>query len=124
MTYCTTTTARPIVCPSCHAVTNRKDISHLNIAQTILNYFQIDREKVFSKSRKRAQKDCRFFIIYFVRKYTELTLEETGKLLPGESGNGLDHTSVLHAVKNITDWIKHDEYVRRHYYNLVNIFEG
>ncbi len=124
MTYCTTTTANQIINPSFQTTTKKKDISHLKIIQTVLNYFKLDKEKVFTTCRKREEKDCRFFIMYFLRKNTELTLKDVGKLFPGKTGKGLDHTTIIHAVKTINDLLKNNEEIRRHYYNLVKIFEG
>lgn len=94
------------------------------IIETILIYFELPEYKVFSKRRKRELVDCRFYIMVFLKKYCKMSLENIGKKFPGDKDKGLHYTSVMSGIQTINDLIKNNEYVRRHYYNLVNIFEG
>jgi len=125
MNYCTTTTSdTKIIYPCFQTAAKKKYINHLKIVQTVMNYFKLDKQKVFTTCRKREEKDCRFFIMYFLRKNTQLTLKDVGGLFPGKTGKGLHYSSVIHAVKTINDLLKNNEEIRRHYYNLLNMIEG
>lgn len=73
---------------------------HEYIEHLVLDFFKKTKEDVISRSRARETTDCRHIIMFLCRRYTAKSLKDIGKIY------GRDHTSVIHAerqVKKIMD---------------------
>jgi chromosomal replication initiator protein len=79
---------------------NVKFISKDKIIQTIESHFDTTIEDMASHSRKRTVAYPRQMAMYFLVKYTQLSLEAIGDIF-----GGLDHTTVIHASRGIRDWM-------------------
>lgn len=60
-------------------------------------------------TRKMPYPEVRFMAMFFIRKYTRKSLSKIGKMFDK------DHASVLHACKQMGDWIDTDERIRNMY---------
>ncbi len=78
-----------------------------HIIQLVCDYFEIKREDLLGKSRQKRFVKPRHIAQYLTRKFTNLSLPEIGKKI-----GGVDHTSVLHACRRITEDMEKDENLR------------
>lgn len=69
------------------------------IIKSVCDYFQITRENIKGRNRKRDVVTARHIAMYLLRNKTDLTLLNIGKKLYR------DHTSVIHAMRKINDFI-------------------
>ena len=67
----------------------------LFIIQVVFNYFGVPIELKDSKTRKSEKVAACQFSMYFLRKYTRLSLSETGALFLK------DHATIIHACRKI-----------------------
>ena len=78
--------------------------------QTIKNiveeYYSI---QITNTVRKRNYVEARAIYFTLVRKYTRLSLEAIGKTV------NKHHSSVLHCVRELQEWVKYDSRVRSDY---------
>jgi chromosomal replication initiator protein len=78
------------------------------IMEKISNYHKIDIEALKSKSRKREKVFARQMCIYFMKKFTRMSLSSIGQKLGGR-----DHTTAIHSIKAINDLIDSDPEIKR-----------
>jgi chromosomal replication initiator protein len=71
------------------------------ILSKISEHFNISVQDIVSPLRKRNIVVARYWAIWFIRSYTDLSLKHIGRLL----GNR-DHTSILAATQKVYDQIK------------------
>jgi hypothetical protein len=64
--------------------------------------------QMYSKTRKREYVEARHLAMFFIKKYTSLTLTKIGMLFGGR-----DHTSVLAALERVNDLQFYSEYKLR-----------
>ena len=72
------------------------EISIDYIQKVVCDYFKVPVSEIFSASRKRTIVQARQVSMYFVKKYTELSLAQIGT----ECGDK-DHATVLHACRTV-----------------------
>ena len=70
------------------------------IIENVCNYFNLETVDLESKCRNRNLVVARQLAMYFIKKYTNLTLLKIGQLF----GNR-DHTTVIHSINTIEDFI-------------------
>ncbi|HEY4337337.1 MAG TPA: helix-turn-helix domain-containing protein [Puia sp.] len=68
------------------------------IIDTILDFRGHEREKVFSKSRKKELVHTRRLVSWFLRKKTTISLKRAGEIIGGK-----DHTTVIHHMHTLKD---------------------
>lgn len=73
----------------------RREVSFEMIAETVADYFNIDSELLYGKTRKREISDARQVVMYLAKKHTQLSSTNIGMRLMR------DHATVLHAVKQV-----------------------
>ena len=71
------------------------------ILRETARYYMISTEDIKGKSRIRDTATARQVSMYLMRKLTDLSLENIGKEYKGQSGRGMDHSSVLNSVQKI-----------------------
>lgn len=93
-----------LTCPCCgHQFEEPKPdvknqyLTALNIIDACIDYFDITRTSLLSKTRKKEVSACRHVAMYLVRKYTRYSHEKSGKLF------NRDHTTVIHAERRVRD---------------------
>ena len=85
-----------------------------NIQRTVSEYFNIRVTDLGSKSRRRSLARPRQIAMALARELTQHSLPEIG-----ESFGGRDHTTVLHACKQIKDLRERDPKIKEDYDNLM-----
>lgn len=76
----------------------KKKITVQRIQDTVSDFFHVKKELIQSASRKREIVQARQVTMYFIKKYTELSLSQIGV----QVGNR-NHATVLHAFNTVKD---------------------
>ncbi len=79
----------------------KRDISVDKIAELVAKYYNIPKEKLSEKTRKRDIVQARQISMYLAKKYTKTSLSTIGRKI----GNK-DHSTVLHSYKVVSDLLK------------------
>ena len=78
------------------------ELTSMGITELVSDQFKLSLEELRSKSRKRAIAFPRQVAMYLCRKHTQETLAEIGKVFRR------DHSTVMHAVKVVSDLNRRD----------------
>lgn len=79
------------------------------IKRVVCSYLGLQQILIISRGRKGHIVEARQMAMYFIRKYTRLSLKQTGM----EFG-GLDHSTVIHAVHSVNNTLSYDKlYIRK-----------
>ena len=80
----------------------------------IVEFCETKKEKVFNGRRLVSVVLLRHIIIYFLRKYTQLSLTDIGRLVsPAQRGKHQNfHSNVLCSIKKIENWCLTDQQLR------------
>lgn len=73
------------------------------IQRITCQYFNIPEDQVRAKTRKQEVVQARQVAMYFCKKYTNHSLKTIGLHFGGR-----DHTTVIHAIKNVEDFVEVD----------------
>lgn len=90
-----------------YAKSINREITIEMIQKTVCEYYNITPEELKAKTRRREIVQPRQIIMYFAKKYTKASLQTIGAMCGGK-----DHTTVLHACRNIKDLEQTDKKVR------------
>lgn len=82
---------------------NSREITPKMIVDETAKYFGLQSEDIMSTDRSRTVVNSRQIAMYLCRELTELSLPKVG-----EAFGGRDHTTVMHAVKKITNSMNED----------------
>ena len=96
-----------------------RSISIENIQKTVADFYRVKVPELFSKKRTADLVKPRQIAMYFTKELTSLSLPEIG-----ESFGGRDHTTVLHAVRKITENRKTDTQLNHELHVLDQIIKG
>jgi len=94
-------------------------ISLENIQKTVADFYRVKVTELFSKKRTADLVKPRQIAMYFAKDLTSLSLPEIG-----EAFGGRDHTTVLHAVRKITEARKNDQQLNHELHVLDQIIKG
>ncbi len=86
-----------------------KEISIEKVQQTVCEYFNITRENLLSKSRKRQIVQARQIAMYLSRIKLNCSLTTIGAELGGK-----DHATVMHACSTVSDLMETDKTFRKY----------
>lgn len=79
------------------------------IRRVVCSYLGLPEMVIVSRGRKGYVVEARQMAMFFIRKFTRLSLKQTGM----EFG-GLDHSTVIHAVHTVNNTLSYDKlYVRK-----------
>jgi chromosomal replication initiator protein len=82
---------------------NQKSVTIETITKTVANYYKIPLGDIRGKAKTKEVALPRQVAMYLVSKMLKPTLKENGHYFSGR-----DHSTVLHAIKTISDRIKND----------------
>ena len=94
-------------------------ISLENIQKTVADFYRVKLPELFSKKRTADLVKPRQIAMFFAKELTSLSLPEIG-----EAFGGRDHTTVLHAVRKITEHRKTDTQLNHELHVLDQILKG
>ena len=94
-------------------------ISIENIQKTVADFYRVKVPELFSKKRTADLVKPRQIAMFFAKELTSLSLPEIG-----ESFGGRDHTTVLHAVRKITEARKSNNQLNHELHVLDQIIKG
>ena len=78
------------------------------IIQETSHFFSLSSEDLRGRGRTRNTATARQISMYIMRKLTTLSLIDIGKEYGGKTGDGMDHSSVLSAIRKIEEQMKDD----------------
>ena len=67
------------------------------VAQTVSDFYNIDPEQLFTKTRKREISDARQMVMYLAKRHVKMPVTAIGTRL------SRTHATVLHACRNIEE---------------------
>ncbi|MDE5745368.1 MAG: chromosomal replication initiator protein DnaA [Paramuribaculum sp.] len=76
---------------------NVRQLNFEIITQEVSNYYKIEPDQIFTKSRKREISDARQMVMFLAKKHTKMPLKAIGTRLDRT------HATVLYACKNIEE---------------------
>lgn len=82
---------------------NKKPVTFEMIVETVANFYDMDSELLYGKSRKREISDARQLVMYLAKNNTQLSSTNIGMRL------SRNHATVLHACKQIEQRISIEE---------------
>jgi chromosomal replication initiator protein len=85
---------------------NQKNVTIESISKNVANYFKIPIGDLRGKAKTKEVALARQVAMYIISKMLRPTLKENGYYFSGR-----DHSTVLHAIKTITDKIKTDPHL-------------
>ncbi|MDE6998510.1 MAG: chromosomal replication initiator protein DnaA, partial [Oscillospiraceae bacterium] len=74
-----------------------------NIIKEVCRYFRIEEDQIRGPSRSRDILNARQIAMYLIRRMTNLSLDDTGKLFGGR-----DHSTTLNGVTKVENKMKND----------------
>jgi hypothetical protein len=77
----------------------------LVIVETVCKHFEVNKDAVLGKSRVAHHRNARHVIMYLLRDYLKMTLKDIGNYM------NRDHTSVIHALRNIEGYIQTKDWI-------------
>lgn len=100
------------------AVQNRQ-VSLENIQKTVADYYKIKVADMFSKKRTRIVARPRQIAMMLAKELTQLSYPDIG-----EAFGGRDHTTVIHAVRTITELKANDTQIGRDFSLLMQMLKN
>jgi len=79
------------------------------ILNKVSNYFEVSEDKILDQNRAQRVKEARFVFSYLSRRYTDASLPTIGRFIKK------DHSSIIHQVKAVSNWIETDTRFRIKY---------
>ena len=82
-------------------------VSPLDIVDVCCSYFGVEKEYVFTRSRKSEKVMVRQIMQYLMHSYTTMTLVDIAEYFKfhGSIGN---HSTVIHSIKNVKDRMEYE----------------
>ncbi|MEX2514571.1 MAG: chromosomal replication initiator protein DnaA [Candidatus Paceibacterota bacterium] len=84
-------------------VSSQKVVNIEDIIQTVSNFYNIEEEKIYSKTRKREIVKPRQVVMFILREDFSFAYPAIGEKIGGR-----DHTTVIHSYKKIKEELKTD----------------
>lgn len=84
----------------------RRKVNFEIIVNEVSNFYEIEPDAFFTKSRKREISDARQIVMYLTKKHTEMPLTAIGRRL------GRSHATVIYAIGNIEERLEYDKNLR------------
>lgn len=78
------------------------------IVNAVINHYKLIDDEIFKVTRKREIVFSRQVAMYFLKKYTVLSLAEIGKIF-----NGKDHATVLYSAKTVENLMQSDKNIKQ-----------
>lgn len=93
--------------------TPEKEIGIGDIQKMVCSYFKIDYDKLQSKTRTGDVVNARQIAMYLAKKFTKCSLKTIG-----DHFGKRDHTTVIHSVQKVEDFLKTDEKYRESFLEI------
>lgn len=91
------------------------DVTDDLILRVTCEYFNTDTKLIGAKTRKHEIVLPRYIVFYLTFKYTRLNKSDIGRKY------NRDHTSVIHALQSVDDWLDVDDVFKSHVNAIKNI---
>lgn len=94
---------------------SRKQINFEIITEKVGEYYKIDPEKIFSKSRKREISDARQMVMYLAKKHTNMLITTIGARF------SRNHATVIYAINNVDQRLKIEKKLQEEISKIENL---
>ena len=84
------------------------------IIDAVLNVYSVEFAAIDNRNRKREVKEVRQVIMYFLAKFTKLTLMDIAKCFTER----FDHSTVIHNRDAVSDWLTTDDELYEKYLKI------
>lgn len=91
---------------------------YMDCIKKICDFYGVEKEKFFTKTRKREVVRCRQVAAYVFKKYTRESLKNIGCTISPD--NPFDHTTVIHSVKTVLDDMATNDKFKNEVYEIVS----
>jgi chromosomal replication initiator protein len=88
------------------------------IKRVVCSYLGLQQSLIVSRGRKGHIVEARQMAMFFIRKYTRLSLNQTGM----EFG-GLNHATVIHAVQTVNNILTYDKLYMRKFKDVEHLIK-
>jgi len=106
------------ICETCGQIII-KHTKQQDVIDAVLTYFGLDFHYLKVRGRERRRVYPRQVLMYLLRKNTQLTLDEVGKIFRiSDKVLPMDHTTVMNAVHTIENLMFSDPVVMGQIFNL------
>ncbi|GAB4403246.1 MAG: chromosomal replication initiator protein DnaA [Microscillaceae bacterium] len=110
--------AKDIVEKIVQSAAENREISIDAIQKAVSQYFAISIEELKAKTRKKEIVTARQIAMYFAKEYTGFSLKSIGYHFGGR-----DHSTVIHAIQTVNDYIKERREFKAHVDDLRKLLE-
>lgn len=93
--------------------TQEKELSIAEIQKMVCQFFNVPYDKLQTKDRKADVVNARQIAMYLAKKFTKSSLKAIGNHFGGR-----DHTTVIHSVQKVDDYINTDELYRERFLEI------
>ena len=97
----------------------RGDLEPRKVIDAVAQVFKISVEKILSADRSRNVAEPRHLAMYILREDAKISLPQIG-----EAFGGRDHTTVMHAIKKMSELLKHDDRLQTIHRQVRNLLYG
>lgn len=94
--------------------TSKKQITFELIVETVSDYYNINSDSIYGKSRKREISDARQVVMYLAKEMTQLSSTNIGMRL------SRDHATVLHSCRMVKERVSIEKKLQEDIENLTN----
>ena len=95
----------------------KKSVSVKEVVKIISNFYNIDEESIYEKTRRKEVVKPRQIIMYLLRKDFNISYPSIGEKLGGR-----DHTTVIHSCKKIRDELKDNNLLEQELKQIRSMF--
>lgn len=103
-------------CVNVEPIVNGKRAFAQQIIKTVCRYQGISEEQINTRTRKKEIVYARHLAIYLIRQHTKMGLKDIGMQFGDLM---LDHTTIIHSINTLNNWIETEEEVRQNVQKLL-----
>lgn len=99
---------------------NKQDIKLEDIADVVCNYYKITRPQFEGQRRYRFLAEARQMYCYIAKK----EIESSSLRIIGKRIGNKDHSTVIHSIKKIDNFLTFDKKIQREYNEIMEIINA
>jgi chromosomal replication initiator protein len=97
---------------------SKKSVSISEVVKTVCEYYNIQQNFIYNKTRRKDIVKPRQIIMYILREYFDVSYPTIGEKLGGK-----DHTTVIHSYEKIKKERKDDPHLNKEIEDIYNILK-
>lgn len=97
----------------------KRKFTYKHIIDVVSSYTGVSYDTMCQRNRKREVVLARYYTYYFAKEYTKMTLKGIGTIYRNH-----DHTTVIHGINAIKDFLDVDKKVQRDFSRLSELMKN